>query len=72
MMMEFQKFCRRWMTTQVGLELLLFSVNSLSASVALIETSPLIWTANQLTGFYMRAVLVLNGLMRMIFPLSNI
>ena len=32
------------MTTQVGLELLLFSVNPLSAIIALIETSPLIWT----------------------------
>ena len=30
-----------------GSRVLLFSVNSLSASVALIETSPLIWTANQ-------------------------
>ena len=28
-----------------------------------IETSQLIWTANQLTDFYMRATLALNGLL---------
>ena len=39
--------------------------NPLSASVALIETSQLICTANQLTGFCMRATLALNGLMIM-------
>ena len=39
-------------------------INPLSASVALIETSQLICTANQLTGFYMRATLALNGLSR--------
>ena len=27
-----------------------------------IETNQLIWTANQLTGFYMRATLAFNGL----------
>ena len=39
-------------------------LNPLSASVALIyiETSQSICTANQLTGFYMRATLALNGL----------
>ena len=36
--------------------------NPLSASVALIETSQLICAANQLTGFYMRAILALNAL----------
>ena len=35
-------------------------VNPLSASVAL--TSQLIWTVNQLAGFYMRATLALNEL----------
>ena len=35
--------------------------NPLNASVALIETSQLICTANQLTGFYMRATLPFNG-----------
>ena len=38
------------------------SINPLSASVALIETSQLICSANQLTGFYMKATLALNGL----------
>ena len=37
-------------------------LNPLSASVALIETSQLICTANQLTVFYMQATLALNGL----------
>ena len=39
-------------------------LNPLSASVALIyiETSQSICIANQLTGFYMRATLALNGL----------
>ena len=37
-------------------------LNPLSASVALIETSQLICTANQLTFFYMKATLALNGL----------
>ena len=37
--------------------------NPLSASVALIKTSQLICCANQLTGFYMRATLALNGLL---------
>ena len=39
-------------------------LNPLSASVALIyiETSQSICTANQLTGFYMRATLALNWL----------
>ena len=32
-----------------------------------IEISQLIWTANQLTGFYMRAKLALNGLMSLYF-----
>ena len=36
--------------------------NPLSPSIALIETSQLIYTANQLTGFYMRVTLALNGL----------
>ena len=36
--------------------------NLLSASVAHVETSQLICTANQLTGFYVRATLALNGL----------
>ena len=35
--------------------------NPLNASVALIETSQLICTANQLTGFYIRATLPFNG-----------
>ena len=38
--------------------------NPLSANFALIETSQLIFTANQLTGFYMRATLALNGFKR--------
>ena len=43
--------------------LLLVSFNPLSACVAhIIETSQLICCANQLTGFYMRATLALNGL----------
>ena len=33
-----------------------------NASVALIETSQLICTASQLSGFYMRATLAFNGL----------
>ena len=37
-------------------------VYPLNASVALIETSQLICTANQLTGFYMMANLALNVL----------
>ena len=41
--------------------------NPLSPSIALIETSQLIYTANQLTGFYMRVTLALNGLI--IWPL---
>ena len=36
--------------------------NLLSASVSVIETSQLICCANQLTGFYMRSTLALNGL----------
>ena len=40
----------------------IFFFNPLSASVALIETSQLICCAHQLTGFYMRATLALNGL----------
>ena len=36
--------------------------NLLSASVAYIETSQVICYANQLTGFYMRGTLALNGL----------
>ena len=39
-----------------------FWINSLSASVAHIEISQLICTANHLTGFYMRATLILNRL----------
>ena len=39
------------------------SLNPLNANVALnIETSQLICTANQLSGFYMRATLSFNGL----------
>ena len=38
------------------------SVNPLSASVALIESSQSICFVHQLTGFYMRATLALNGL----------
>ena len=37
-------------------------VYPLNASVALIETSQLICTANQLTGFYMRSTLAHNDL----------
>ena len=40
--------------------------NPLRACVTLIETSQLICTANQLTGFYMRAALALNGLNKLI------
>ena len=40
----------------------IFNLNPLSASVSLIETSQLICTANQLTDFYTRATLALNGL----------
>ena len=40
-----------------------FLINPLSSSVALIETSQLISTASQLTCFYMRVALTLNGLM---------
>ena len=39
-----------------------YQFNQLSASVAVIETSQLICCASQLTGFYMRATLALNGL----------
>ena len=41
---------------------LLCLLNPLSASVAVIETSQLICSSNQLTGFYMRATLALKGL----------
>ena len=45
------------------LQTLLSLFNPLSASIALIlETSQLICSANQLTGFYMAATLALNGL----------
>ena len=37
-------------------------INPLNAIVALVETSQLISTANQLTGFYMRATLAFSGL----------
>ena len=40
----------------------MFLFNPLSASAALIETSQLIYCANQLSGFYMGAALALNGL----------
>ena len=42
--------------------LILGEFNPLSASVALIKTSQLSYCANQLTGFYMRVTLALNGL----------
>ena len=45
--------------------------NPLSASVALIETSQLICAANQLTGFYMRATLTINGLIHSMPPSSK-
>ena len=38
------------------------AIDPLNASVALIETSQSIFCANQLTGFYMMATLVPNGL----------
>ena len=41
---------------------ILDSLNPLSASVTLISTCQLICTVTQLTGFYMRATLALNGL----------
>ena len=37
-------------------------INPLSATCLRIETSQFIYTANQLTGFYMRATLARNGL----------
>ena len=49
--------------------------NPLSASVALIphiETSQLSYTANQLTGFYMRATLALNGLSKDFWVISHV
>ena len=42
--------------------ILFLLLNPLRARVALIETSRLISCANQLTGFYMRVTLALNGL----------
>ena len=41
---------------------LISSLTHQVASVALIETSQLVCCANQLTDFYMRATLALNGL----------
>ena len=43
-------------------DIIVADINPLSTSVALIETSRLIFTANQFTGFYMKATLALNGL----------
>ena len=48
----------------------IFNLNPLSASVSLIETSQLICTANQLTDFYTRATLALNGLSQVTLTLS--
>ena len=51
------------LTVEMSFDNLINYIKPLSASVALIiETSQLICWANQLTGFYMRATLALNGL----------
>ena len=39
-----------------------FEINPVNAKVTLIETSQLICTAKELTGFYMRATLAFSGL----------